>query len=103
MKRTMKYYKSAKGKASYKKKLAQDVKRSTSKEGLKKRAELKRIRNKAKADGKDIVNKDYDHKTKRFVKPSVNRGRTGEGARKKKSTAKSSVKKTTRKRTTKKK
>jgi hypothetical protein len=103
MKRTMKYYKSAKGKASYKKKLAQDVKRSTSKEGLKKRAELKRIRNKAKADGKDIVNKDYDHKTKRFVKPSTNRGRTGEGARKKKTTAKSTTKKTTRKRTTKKK
>ena len=104
----MKYYKSAKGKASYKKKLAEDVKRSTSKAGLKKRAELKRIRNKAKADGKDIVNKDYDHKTKRFVKPSVNRGRTGEGARKKKTTAKSTAKKstakkTTRKRTTKKK
>jgi hypothetical protein len=100
----MKYYKSAKGKASYKKKLKEDVKRSTSKEGLKKRAELKRIRNKAKADGKDIVNKDYDHKTKRFVKPSVNRGRVGEGARKKKSTAKkSTAKKTTRKRTTKKK
>ena len=82
--RTMKYYKSAKGKASYKKKLKQDVKRSTSKQGLKKRAELKRIRNKAKKQGKDIVNKDYDHKTKRFVKPSTNRGRTGEGARKKK-------------------
>ena len=47
MKRTMKYYKSAKGKKSYKKKLKEDVKRSTSKEGLKKRAELKRIRNKA--------------------------------------------------------
>ena len=81
--RKMKYYKSPKGKASYKKKLAKDVKRSTSKEGLKKRAELKRIRNKAKKAGKDIVNKDYDHKTKRFVKPSTNRGRTGEGARKK--------------------
>ena len=81
--RTMKYYKSAKGRKSYKKKLAKDVKRSTSKAGLKKRAELKRIRNKAKKAGKDIVNKDYDHKTKRFVKPSTNRGRKGEGARKK--------------------
>ena len=100
MKRTMKYYKSAKGKKSYKKKLKEDVKRSTSKAGLKKRAELKRIRNKAKADGKDIVNKDYDHKTKRFVKPSTNRGRTGEGARKKKSSTK---KKTTKKRKSKKK
>ena len=109
MKKTMKYYKSAKGKKSYKKKLKEDVKRSTSKAGLKKRAELKRIRNKAKADGKDIVNKDYDHATKRFVDPSKNRGRTGEGARKKKAGAKkpaakkSTKKKTTKKRTTKKK
>tara|TARA_Y100000592_G_scaffold46432_1_gene73731 strand:- start:743 stop:1030 length:288 start_codon:yes stop_codon:yes gene_type:complete len=91
--RTMKYYKSAKGKSSYKKKLKQDVKRSTSKEGLKKRAELKRIRNKAKKQGKDIVNKDYDHKTKKFVKPSVNRGRTGEGARKKKVVRRKTAKK----------
>ena len=103
MKKTMKYYKSAKGKASYKKKLKQDVKRSTSKAGLKKRAELKRIRNKAKSDGKDIVNKDYDHATKKFVKPSVNRGRTGEGARKKKAVSKkSAAKKTTRKASSKK-
>jgi len=101
----MKYYKSAKGKKSYKKKLKQDVKRSTSKAGLKKRAELKRIRNKAKADGKDIVNKDYDHATKRFVDPSKNRGRTGEGARKKKSVTKkkTTAKKVSKKKTTKKK
>jgi len=99
----MKYYKSAKGKKSYKKKLKEDVKRSTSKAGLKKRAELKRIRNKAKADGKDIVNKDYDHKTKKFISPSVNRGRTGEGARKKKAGAKKpAAKKTTKKKTTRK-
>ena len=105
MKKTMKYYKSAKGKASYKKKLKQDVKRSTSKAGLKKRAELKRIRNKAKADGKDIVNKDYDHATKRFVDPSKNRGRKGEGARKKKSVTKkkTTAKKVSKKKTTKKK
>lgn len=105
MKKTMKYYKSAKGKKSYKKKLKQDVKRSTSKAGLKKRAELKRIRNKAKADGKDIVNKDYDHATKRFVDPSKNRGRTGEGARKKKSVTKkkTTAKKVSKKKTTKKK
>ena len=105
MKKTMKYYKSAKGKASYKKKLKQDVKRSTSKAGLKKRAELKRIRNKAKADGKDIVNKDYDHATKRFVAPSKNRGRIGEGARKKKSVTKkkTTAKKFSKKKTSKKK
>ena len=45
----MTYYKSAKGKESYKKKLKKDVKRSTSKEGLKKRAELKRLRTKLNA------------------------------------------------------
>ena len=44
MKKTMKYYKSAKGKKSYKKKLKADVKRSTSRAGLKKRAELNRRR-----------------------------------------------------------
>jgi hypothetical protein len=82
MKRTMKYYKSAKGKASYKKKLKEDVKRSTSANGLKKRAELKRIRRKAKAQGKNIAGKDYDHAVRKFVKPSVNRGRKGEGGRK---------------------
>ena len=80
----MKYYKSAKGKKSYKKKLKADVKRSTSKSGLKKRAELKRIRTKAKADGKNIKGKDYDHATKKFVSPSKNRGRKGEGGRKSK-------------------
>ena len=81
----MKYYKSAKGKKSYKKKLKADVKRSTSKAGLKKRAELKRTRTKAKADGKNIKGKDYDHATKKFVSPSKNRGRKGEGGRKSKS------------------
>lgn len=80
--RTMKYYKSAKGKKSYKKKLKQDVKRSTSKKGLKKRAELKRIRRKAAKKGLKIKGKDYDHAIGRFVKPSTNRGRKGEGGRK---------------------
>ena len=85
MKKTMKYYKSAKGKKSYKKKLKADVKRSTSKSGLKKRAELKRIRTKAKADGKNIKRKDFDHATGKFISPSKNRGRKGEGGRKSKS------------------
>jgi hypothetical protein len=85
MKKTMKYYKSAKGKKSYKKKLKADVKRSTSRAGLKKRAELKRIRRKALKDGKDIEGKDYDHATKKFICPSKNRGRKGEGGRKSKS------------------
>jgi hypothetical protein len=70
--KTMKYYKSAKGKKSYKKKLKKDVARSTSKEGLKKRAELKRLRRKLNAP-KD---KDVSH-TKNGVtlkSPSKNRG-----------------------------
>ena len=83
-KKTMRYYKSAKGRKSYKKKLKADVKRSTSKKGLSKRAELKRIRRKALKQGKDIEGKDYDHATGRFVKPSKNRGRKGEGGRKSK-------------------
>lgn len=81
----MKYYKSAKGKKSYKKKLKADIKRSTSKSGLKKRAELKRIRRKAEKEGKDIKGKDYDHATGKFISPSKNRGRKGEGGRKSKS------------------
>lgn len=55
--KTMKYYRSAAGKASYKKKLKKDVERSTSKKGLKKRAELKRLRNKLNAP----KNKDVSH------------------------------------------
>ena len=70
--KTMTYYKSAKGKESYKKKLKKDVKRSTSKEGLKKRAKLKRLRTKLNAP----KNKDVSH-TKNGIKlksPSKNRG-----------------------------
>lgn len=53
--KTMRYYRSAAGKASYKKKLKKDVERSTSKEGLRKRAELKRARKKLKPPkGKDV-------------------------------------------------
>ena len=85
MKKTMKYYKSAKGKKSYKKKLKADIKRSTSRAGLKKRAELKRIRRKALKDGKNIKGNDFDHATGKFICPSKNRGRKGEGGRKSKS------------------
>tara|TARA_R110002096_G_scaffold268998_4_gene462803 strand:+ start:5188 stop:5463 length:276 start_codon:yes stop_codon:yes gene_type:complete len=70
--KTMKYYKSAKGKKSYKKKLKKDVERSTSKKGLKKRAELKRLRRILNAPkGKDVSH------TKNGVtlkSPSKNRG-----------------------------
>jgi len=53
--KTMTYYKSKKGSASYKKKLKSDVVRSTSPNGLKKRAELKRKRRELNAPkGKDV-------------------------------------------------
>ncbi len=49
----------------------------------KKRAEANKKRRQAKKAGKNIKGKDYDHATNRFVKSSVNRGRAGEGGRKK--------------------
>ncbi len=39
----------------------------------------------AKAAGKNVKGKDYDHAVKRFVKTATNRGRKGEGGRVKKS------------------
>ena len=83
-KKTMRYYKSAKGRKSYEKKLEADVERSTSPSGLKKRRELKRIRRKALKEGKKIKRKDFDHATGKFIDPSTNRGREGEGGRKSK-------------------
>ncbi len=49
---------------------------------VRKRVEANRARRKAKAAGKNIKGKDYDHATNRFVKSSTNRGRAGEGGRK---------------------
>lgn len=40
-----------------------------------KRSELVAIRREAKANGKDISGKDYDHATKRFTSVKANRGR----------------------------
>ena len=50
-------------------------------EQVKKRVEANRARRKAKANGKDVRGKDYDHAVGRFVKSSTNRGRKGEGNR----------------------
>jgi hypothetical protein len=50
----------------------------------KKRAESNRARRRAKAKGQNIEGKDYDHAVKRFVSIKKNRGRKGEGGRKKK-------------------
>lgn len=43
---------------------------------IKKRVESNRKRREATKKGQDIKGKDYDHATNRFVKSSVNRGRT---------------------------
>lgn len=67
-----------------KKKAAYDKALNRRKAQVKKRVEANRARRKAKAAGKDVRGKDYDHATKRFVKSSTNRGRKGEGGRKKK-------------------
>lgn len=67
--------------ASIKKKREYDTKLSQRPDQKKKRAECNKKRSEAKAKGKNINGKDYDHATNRFVKTSTNRGRKGEGAR----------------------
>ena len=49
-----------------------------------KRAEANKARRRAKAKGINIEGKDYDHAVKRFVSVKANRGRKGEGGRKRK-------------------
>ena len=68
-----------------KKKAATDKKINARPEQKKKRAEANKARASAKKRGVDVSGKDYDHYSKGFVKSSVNRGRKGEGGRKKKS------------------
>ena len=67
-----------------KKKQAYDKKLNAKPEQKKKRAESNQKRRVAKRNGQNIKGKDYDHATNRFVKSSTNRGRAGEGGRKKK-------------------
>ena len=67
-----------------KKKAATDKKINAKPEQVKKRTEANAKRAEAIKKGQNIKNKDYDHATNRFVKSSVNRGRAGEGGRKKK-------------------
>lgn len=80
--RSAEYYR--KNPEARKKKSAYDKALNKRKEQVKKRVEANRARRKAKKAGKNVDGKDYDHKTKRFVKSSVNRGRRGEGGRKRK-------------------
>lgn len=50
-------------------------------EQVKKRVESNGKRREAKAAGKNVKGKDYDHATRRFTSVKANRGRRGEGNR----------------------
>ena len=67
-----------------KKKASTDKKINARPAQKKKRSESGSKRAAAKKAGRNITGKDYDHATNRFVKSSTNRGRAGEGGRKKK-------------------
>jgi len=75
------YRKNAKAR---KKKASTDKKINARPEQVKKRVEANKKRRQAKKKGQNVNGKDYDHATNRFVKSSTNRGRKGEGGRKKK-------------------
>ncbi len=82
MGRSTEYYR--KNKAARKKKAATDKKINARPEQVKKRVEANKARRKAKKAGNNVKGKDYDHSVGKFVKSSINRGRRGEGGRKKK-------------------
>ena len=67
-----------------KKKAATDKKINSRPSQIKKRVESNRAVRKAKAAGRSTKGKDYDHAVGRFVKTSTNRGRKGEGGRRRK-------------------
>lgn len=74
------YRKNAKAR---KKKAATDKKINARPAQVKKRVESNKKVRQAKKAGKNIRGKDYDHATNRFVSRKTNRGRAGEGGRKK--------------------
>ena len=78
--KTAKYYRSHP--EARKKKAETDAKVNRKPEQVKKRVEANKARRDAEKDGKDIRGKDYDHAVGRFVKSKTNRGRSGEGGRK---------------------
>lgn len=80
--KSAKFY--AKNPKSRAKKKAYDTKLNARKEQKVKRAESNAARAKAKKAGKNIKGKDYDHAVGKFVSVKTNRGRKGEGGRKKK-------------------
>lgn len=67
-----------------KKKAAYDTKLNQRPEQRKKRSELVTRNRKADERGVDRKGKDYDHAVKKYVSVKTNRGRKGEGGRKKK-------------------
>jgi len=80
--KSTKYYRENKEAREKKKKY--DTKLNKRPEQVKKRVESNRAVRKRKASGKSTVGLDYDHAVGRFVKTKTNRGRKGEGGRKKK-------------------
>jgi len=80
--KSAKYYR--KNKKAREKKKAYDTKLNERPEQIKKRVESNRKVRKRKAAGKSTKGLDYDHAKDKFVPTKVNRGRKGEGGRKKK-------------------
>lgn len=73
------YYRKNRAAAAKKKKYDAELNKRPNQ--VQKRVEANRARRRAKAAGKDVRGLDFDHSQKKFVKSSVNRGRTGEGNR----------------------
>ena len=65
-------------------KKAIDLKTAKSPARRKKKAENQKKRRAAKAAGKNLRGKDYDHKTGRFTSIKANRGNRGRGTKKEK-------------------
>jgi len=63
-------------------KAARDLAYAKTRRRTKMRAENQRKRRAAKAAGKNIEGKDYDHNSKRFVSVNTNRGGHGMGTKK---------------------
>jgi hypothetical protein len=70
--------------AARRKKAATDKKVNARPEQKEKRSESGSKRYAAKKNGQNINGKDFDHATNSFVSSKTNRGRKGEGGRKKK-------------------
>ena len=80
--RSAKYYRDNPG--ARKRKAKTDKKVNAREEQKKKRRESGAARRKAKKSGRNVEGKDYDHATNSFVSSKKNRGRKGEGGRKRK-------------------